>query len=768
MRTLPFFLLLLATPAAAETETVLVTADPVHLMDSVPIEAATGLALPLDQTPRAATAVSQTTLARYGVEGLDDLTAITPSAYTASFYGVEGAVNLRGTLAENYFRGFKRAENRGTYDTPLAGAVTILRGPPSPVMGAGKVGGLVDMTPAAAPDDSVTLTYGAYEKRNLAAQGSLPLSFEEGAVAGAQGRISASGDIDDSFSFYRGLHPSHQSLTLGAELMRGDWALSANYLFYHADGQVQTPGWNRLTQNLIDNGTYITGRNTSLRDADGNGRLTLNELGGNPYTFDPAFQPLAIAGGTDAAHRLDSGFGTTHLDPRTVYIAPGVDFSRTQAHTGFVELQHAMGGDTLRLQLFADTLRNDRFVSYGYPASTRAEVAEARLRYDFDRSVGPVTAHSTVGAGYRFTHAIDKQSFNSGVIALDRRDISQGAAANDIIDSPFNTDPPGNIGLGWENAVASNIADAGLFALSDLGYDRLHLLLGGRLDQYDVRSRDDGVLAFEPPSGAAHGGRFTWSASLSWQDASGLTPYVTHALSDAPETGQAGEIPTQLLATGGWLSVSTLDEAGLKYATTGIEASVALYRQDRTQLSQLGGVHVSGTRGEGVELELRWLLDDHFAATLAASLSHSFIRGDHSFAYIPARDAGVTPQNGFGGSYIAYDFAAVTGTANYDNTLVPHAVVSPWLTYTGAGWGLGLGATYVGAAAQTVPDPIIFPAHVTANASVYLTRDDWRLALNLDNVFDARFFTPDADTYANLGALPGMGRRWRIALSRSF
>ena len=767
MRTLPFALLLLATPApsfgqgGAQTETITISADPVHLLDGAPAEAATGLNLALMQTPRAATSVSTVTLTRYGVEGLDDLTAITPSAYTSSFYGVEGAVNLRGTLGENYFRGFKRAENRGTYDTPLAGDITILRGPPSPVMGAGKVGGLVDMTPSPAPDNSVTLTTGAYEKRNLAASFSLPVT-----VLGADGRLSARGEIDDSFSFYRGLHPSHQSLMLGSDLARGDWTLSANYLFYHADGQVQTPGWNRLTQNLIDNGTYITGRDTSLRDADGNGRLTLDELGGNPYSFDPAFHALAIPGGSDAAHRLDSGLGTTQLDRRTVYLAPGVDFSRTSAHTGFVELSHALDGDTLRLQLFADAAANDRFVSYGYPASTRAGVGEARLRYDFDRRVGPVTAHSTVGAGIRFTHAQDAQSFNSGVIALDRRDISQGAAPNDIIDSPFNTDPVGSIGLGWENNVASNITDAGLFALSDLAWDRLHLLLGGRLDHYNVRSRDSGVLAFEPPSGAANGGRFTWSASLSWQGA--LTPYLTHALSDAPEAGQAGEIPTQLLATGGWLSVSTLDEAGLKYAAPGLEATLALYRQDRTQLSQLGGVHVRGTRGEGVELELRWLLDDHFAATLAASLSHTYMRGDHSFAYIPARDAGVTPQDVFGGSYIAFDFAALKGAANYDNTLVPHAVISPWLTYTGEGWGAALGATYVGTARQTVPDPITYPAHVTANASAFVTRGDWRLALNLDNVTGARFFTPDADTYANLGALPGMGRRWRIGLTRSF
>ena len=55
------------------------------------------------------------------------------------------AVNLRGTLAESYFRGFKRAENRGTYSTPLADAagIEILRGPPSPIYGAVTLKGAV-------------------------------------------------------------------------------------------------------------------------------------------------------------------------------------------------------------------------------------------------------------------------------------------------------------------------------------------------------------------------------------------------------------------------------------------------------------------------------------------------------------------------------------------------------------------------------------------------------------------------------------------------
>ena len=135
-------LLLLSGVAGARAqsvETVIVTGDAAHLIELQPDDTALGISKPLVETPRALTAVSDTTLERYGITGVDTLSAITPSAYTASYYGVEGAVNLRGTLAESYFRGFKRVENRGTYETPLGDAaeIEILRGPPSPFYGAG-------------------------------------------------------------------------------------------------------------------------------------------------------------------------------------------------------------------------------------------------------------------------------------------------------------------------------------------------------------------------------------------------------------------------------------------------------------------------------------------------------------------------------------------------------------------------------------------------------------------------------------------------------
>ncbi len=775
----------LAANAQNAIETVTVTGDRAHLLETRPNDTALGLGKPLIETPRAVTVVSDTTIDRYGVTGVDTLTAITPSAYTASFYGVEGAVNLRGTLAESYFRGFKRADNRGTYSTPLGDAaqIEILRGPPSAIYGAGKVGGLINFVPksVAAFEDSivsgeVTASYGSYSKRNVTGQIGIPLDL--GAV---QGGVHAYGELDDSFSFYRGIHPSHQLVELSGDFERGAWSLSSDYMYYHSNGDVQTPGWNRLTQQLIDNGTYITGRNTSLKDADGNGRLTLNELGGNPYFFDPNFKPLYIAvpgcgACVDATHALDTGVGTTHLDGRSVYIAPGVDFSNTVTHTGFVELVRALdGGDRIRLQGFVDTLSNDRFVSYGFPGSYRTLIGEVRARYDFARDFGDITTQNIVGASYRYVHAIGKESYNSGAIALDRRDISVGAMPNDIIDSPFNIDPAGAVGLGWENDVRTTTGDAGLFVTSDIAWDkRLDLILGGRYDAYNVRSVDKGVMAFEPPDARAGKGALTYSASLSYKTDWGLIPYVTNAKSSAIEIGQASQVATSLLASDAWLSSSFLNEAGVKFAflDSHLVGSVAWYRQERTQLEQgLGITNVRGTRSEGGEAELRYVMNDNLSATLVGSLQHTLVKGpDHSFAYIPARDAGVSPANGFGGSYVAFDFSSLPGKGgDYEYALIPHAVISPYLTYTSdeQNWGATFGGTYVSHTAQTVPQPITFPSYVTLNMSAFLRMGLWEADVNVNNLGDTRYFTPDADTYANLAALPGVGRTWRITIKRA-
>ena len=105
-------------PSSTVSE-VVVTADRAGLLEQRPNATALGLVKPLIDTPRSASLISDITIQRYGVRTINDLVAVSPSSYTASFYGVAGSLDVRGTLADNYFEGFRLIQNAGTYTTPI-------------------------------------------------------------------------------------------------------------------------------------------------------------------------------------------------------------------------------------------------------------------------------------------------------------------------------------------------------------------------------------------------------------------------------------------------------------------------------------------------------------------------------------------------------------------------------------------------------------------------------------------------------------------------
>lgn len=784
-------LALAASAARAETQVadqvdavVIVARDKAGLLEKAPSRTVFGIDKPLIETPRSASLVSDLTLERYGVETLDDATKVAPGTHTASFYGVPGSLNIRGALAENYFRGFKRVENRGTYSTPIGGAarLEILRGPPTPVYGAGKVGGLVNFIPKSArdegrflaePEGEITATFGSYNKKLVTGQFGAPVT-----LGAAQGGVYVYGEAEDSHSYYKGIYPRHQTLEASADFDFGNgWSTAFGGMVFHSDGDVQTPGWNRLTQDLIDNRTYVTGRDTTLKDADGNGKITPNEIGAYPYA---SALYLAYYGypTTDAVHTLDTGVGTTKLDRRTVYISPA-DFSKTNTQTLYFDLAKDLGGDrSLTLQLFHDRQDNKRFVSYGYPSAVDAKVSEARLTYAFPTEVGPVHARTLTGVSHRWFEGRRRESYNSGLIALDRRDISFGATATDTIDSPFD-DEPGGIGLRWENDNRSTWKQTGAFVTSDIVAGRWNLVLGGRWDHYSVESQDTGYLSYTVAGRqSADRDKATWSASLTYKLPVGLMPYATYAKASALEMSQGGDIAPGLVADGSWLSSSDLSEAGVKFQLLRgtLIGSLAAYRQTRTQIAgAISPPTVQGLRSKGVELEVRWLASERLSFTFAGNNQRTTVKGpDTSFQYIPAYTAGVSGVQGYGGSYVVWSFASLPGrSGDYAYTLIPKSVLSLYGTYTSKDYDWGragatLGVSHVGRTAGTVQNAVHYPSYELVNASAFVARGPYTVSINVDNLFDKFYVTPDADTYANLGALPGKGREWRATLKRTF
>jgi iron complex outermembrane receptor protein len=134
---------------------------------------------------------------------------------------------------------------------------------------------------------------------------------------------------------------------------------------------------------------------------------------------------------------------------------------------------------------------------------------------------------------------------------------------------------------------------------------------------------------------------------------------------------------------------------------------------------------------------------------------------------------GVSPVNGFGGTYVSFNFSSIRGTADYDYRLIPHSVASLYGTYTTdeKSWGKAgftVGATHVSSTSTLLNNPITYPAYWVSNLSAFYEKGPYQVTVNVDNLFDKLYFTPDADSYANLGALPSIGREWRVTLKRSF
>jgi iron complex outermembrane receptor protein len=783
------------TPAVGE---LVVTSDRAGLLEKRPSTTVFGLDKPLIDTPRSASLVSDLTIQRYGIESVDDLVKIAPGTFTASFYGVAGSLNIRGTYAENYFEGFKLIENLGTFTTPVGDAarIEIVRGPPSPIYGPGRVGGFLNFIPKSAnesgaylqhPIGEIDVTLGDFQKKNVTGQYGTPVSFGD-----VHGGLYAYGELDDSHSYYRGIYPQHQLGEISGRFdFPGQWSLALDALYYHSSGDVQTPGWNRLTQNLIDNQTYITGRNTALTPSPGAPYLAPGQV-----TIPTSSYPYGLNGGltqaffgfppaADPRFALTSGVGTTTLSRRDVYLSP-FDFSSTKTPTGYLGLSKAglPGDGVAKLELFYTGLENQRYVSYGFPAWLRSNVLEARLTYDarFTGFDGFVKVNNIVGIGDRWSQARDQQSFNSGVIAIDRRDISQGASPSDTICPPFGPDQTTLPCLGFENDIRSRINDFGVFDTLDLAVGkRLDVVVGGRYDEYDVRSSDDGVLQYETPGPVSASKLLgTYSVSTSYKVGYGLLPYFTYAEASALEYGQAGDLSTSLVQNGGWIRNSQLTEVGLKFQFLSgkLVGSLDYYRQSRPQLTGSPPT-VINTVSKGEELEVRYLATRNISFTFAGNLQHTEVIGpDESFQYIPAATVcGANTAcyiNSFGGAYVTYDFASLPGrSGNYAYGPIPHSVDSLYANFISDDYswgrvGLTVGSTYTSKTSGTVQNAVVYPSYFLENLSVFYQFGKNELDFNVDNLANTLYFAADADTYVNLGALPGVGRTWRFTFKRRF
>src|SRR5260370_19819641 len=166
----------------------------------------------LQEIPRSVSVVESQPMERYDIRTVNDLVTVSPGSFTGSYFGVPGSLFIRGEAGDNFFRGFRRVENRGNYATPVAATdhIEIVKGPPSPVYGGGRIGGFLNFIPKSARSETakwlekatgkVTLTYGSYDEKRAGAEVGLPFK-----VGTRRAGLYAFFEAEDSHSFYTGV-----------------------------------------------------------------------------------------------------------------------------------------------------------------------------------------------------------------------------------------------------------------------------------------------------------------------------------------------------------------------------------------------------------------------------------------------------------------------------------------------------------------------------------------------------------------------------------
>lgn len=738
-------------------------------------------------TPRSASTVSNEMLARFGIRDIDELIAISPGTFTQSFFGVAGSLDIRGTPGETYFRGVRRLDNPGNYPTPIGASdrIDIVRGPASPISGPAKIGGYLNFNPKSSRINgtgefidentgAVSLVTGSWNKWVFTAEigGSAQLGSEN------IGYYLYS-EFENSGSYYRhnGIEQNLLQASFDANLSER-LQLQFGGMFHTYAGQ-QNAGWNRLTQELVDHGIYVTGQPLPLDtngdglishqefDVDGNGFTDLNPFAaglipGNSDAFDPEAwgSDVCTIGGTNVFGCFPEllslvNVGSAILDGSQTLTAPDDTLTNDVITLYFDVIWHPEDrGWKWTNKLFFEAYDNLNENAYGFSQFHDTWVIENKLvtANSWRRSDSTIAVQLSPSLRYtKFDHGDD---FTNEY--FDRRDLTKPAGPLDsrLLSTQINDD--------YTEYYIGDYLDLGLAALADINWNNgVSVLAGMRWDTIDMESRqpvDKLLLAsannFCPPSDSScvrvaaksSFDGFSWTLSINFDIHPGLIPYATISRQSTVIAGQGAEISTDNIADGGAFDTSKLREVGLKVSLldNSLYGAVSIYEQQRTDFSAQAIVTNQATQTEGVEFELRWVVTEQLLVTLGYSemevTNLNTLNWGSRFSFIGSDDIpGIAPETFYGGALVGTVIRP--GKRGARRAGMPNTIASMTATYDfGNGIALSGSAVDADSVHSGFSNSVVLPAYTLINAGVVVEIGNWLFTATVKNLTDERYF----------------------------
>jgi iron complex outermembrane receptor protein len=747
--------------------------DPMNVVPQDPIDSPFGFARTVLETPRSTSVISAEMIERYNIQTINDLVAVAPGTFTSSFFGIAGQIDLRGSPGETFFRGMKRIENPGNYPTPIGASdrIDIVRGPPSPIFGPGKVGGYLNFEPKSArartgrylekPTGAITANFGSWDKRIVSAEVGGPGEIL-GKRAGYYGYLM----MEKSDSYYEN---GFQDQFIVQTTFDIDLTPSLRIEFgeqYHYWGGTENGGWNRVTQQLIDDGTYLSGTAAIRPDTDGDGAISPAEAAavGGLSRFWPFGTPPPVLG---AQYALDPATVRTVKLGGDKVLVDSIDDGESDSVALFFDvILDATPDLTVRSKLFVDYLDRFKHASYGF--SQDMQVFSIEEKIVVEHRFAPTDWLQVENAYTVSFRAYDAQTRADSFFELaNRRDLYLGATPNDrVVLSFFRPDLNP-----WGSNTQSKYTDLGAGVLSELKFSTYAtLLLGARFDSLDFDTTTaPGIRTTPGQSASAKEDAKGYSASLTFNVKPTIKPYVTVARQPTPILGQAGEVALGSVRTTP-LYNSELTEAGLKFELfeKKLFAAFAAYKQNRSSFDTLTNT-VSSTKGEGFESELRYAPTRNFNLTGVAtfqSTKYYPLTLPH-FSYTTPLITG----NDAASAYAGVLQTSFPGTAFYEERPgIADRVFSVYGTYFfDSGIGVTVGSIYTSDVPSGQSRLIHLPDSLVWNGSISYATANWNFKFSINNITNERYFRANLpDVFGDFSVLPQLPRHYQFTVGYKF
>ncbi len=750
-------------------------------------------------TPRSLTVLTPELMARFDIQDFANLERIGAGTQQTNYYGVPGTPILRGAIGGVFFNGIQRAYQRN--EMPLSfgsfESLDLVKGPAPAHFGASQVGGYTNLLPKSPYFDqrrsSVTVEIGTEDNYRTQLDTGAPILIGDRPAAY---RLSLTGQADgtpydrvrnDFVSVYGSL-----KIQLSPEIT---FFTGAEAFRFESN---ENAGWNRPTQELIDQSRYVIGEPINIASSSWEGRANRYLLYQNPALVVPGHvvDAAVTAGTITAAHRdalwnlgdpaeraiAYAGIGSADLSTITqtidgyqytpAYFAAGGsvftapiraqnvlasddDFADADNFLYFADLtRHHVSGAKLRAQFQLDYITTDKRSTYGYAATTDQLVMEAKV--SDSREIDFWSTKLTSGISARRVDSELRQDFFDEPFS--RRDIlSPQISGNSVIPVGNQTDPAGvNFWSPTSQGGANAHSTLWQFSAFTFAQSRvsdsmtLFTSLVGTHAPYKTRYPDgvDRVGANDPRRDSVSSEKNFTSASLSpvWAVTETVRLYATFQRGASIDPIDGGAIIGR-----GNFAENALDEIGIKFTNPPktLFASLSAFQWDQTAFNAREN-DAEELEGQGVEFELTYAPHDRFA--IIGSLGHQEVnrRTPLGFRSIPLTEeqwalyggqlnspfSGIPSATGFS----PYPAPASNPDLEYPGTPQDQAKIHI-STALGAGFRLSAGFRWNASYWHNFDRTMRLPSTIVVDASLAWEAENWRVALHGFNLTDDDVFT---------------------------